>query len=159
MKMLKTEENLCVFEFLHKKEQFLAETQVSFDSSENFCKIDFLDSDDSGFASQVCIETELEGKNEESLTGSENITCATYGSCREFEEDCEKLKVSMKFTCKGKWVKAFSDDVVHESTVLIKSIKRFITLCENLGLEEDSNQVCMLDFACTRKFLNKSVLF
>ena len=159
MKMQKTDQNLCVFEFLHKKERFLAESQVSFDSSENFCKINFSDSGESGFASQVCIETELEGKNEESLIGSENITCATYGSCREFEEDCGRLKVSMKFSCKGKWVKAFSDDVVHESTVLIKSIKRLISMCENLGLEEDSGQVCMLDFACTRKYLNKSVLF
>lgn len=160
LKMMKTDQDLCVFEFLHKKERFLANCKTTFDSSQNFCKVNYLDAEESGFTSEICIESEeLESKNEESLTGSENITCATYGSCKEFDQDCENLKVLIKYSCKGKWVKVFSDDIVHESKDLIKSVKRLKTICENSDIEEFSKQACMLDTICSRKFLNKSVLF
>ena len=158
VKTMKTEANKCVFELINKRKVTQVQSDLAVESFDCYHKITFNDLNDSGLSSSFCIEQEFKAKQEESFFSSENKTCATAGSCKMFDEDVERFKVLMKVSCKGTFMSIFRDDVVHESNELVKSIKRFVLLAENIEVEEEDFDEYDLDSACSRKLLNRSVI-
>ena len=158
IKSMKTESNKCIFELINKRKVSQVTQDISIESFDCYHKITFADSGNHGLSSSYCIEQEFTAKQEENFFSSENKTCATAGSCKLFDEDVEKYKVLMRISCKGHAMSLFRDDVVHESNELLKSVKRFVLLAENIEVEEDDLEEYDLDSACSRKLLNRSVI-
>ena len=158
IKTMKADSNKCIFEIMNKRKVTQVHADLAIESFESYHKITFNDLEDSGLTSSFCIEQEFKSKQEESFFSSENKTCTTAGSCNMFDEDVERFKVLMRISCKGTFMSMYKDDVVHESNELMKSIKRFVLLAENIEVEEEDFDECGLDSACSRKLLNRSVL-
>jgi hypothetical protein len=155
---MKSESKLCNFELIHRRKVFKVQSEVTIESFDSYSKVAFSDISNFGLSSSYCIEQEFSEKQDESFYPSENKTCATAGSCKLFD-DVERFKVLMRITCKGSAMNVFRDDVIHESKELVKSIKRFVLLAENIEVEDEDLDDNDLDSACSRKLLNRSVLF